>query len=107
MADTLTTLQAMCAQGALYLITPHHLCDEARPISAKMSAEQQAACETWAKGSGYSLYDPRHFERRQVTRIEGPDEKGMVRGYAEDGSFTAGTPAAVLKRLMETALSGG
>lgn len=47
------------------------------------------------------LNRPSSFVRLPIIRIEGPDEKGYIKAFAEDGSWRRGKPAAVLKRLRE------
>lgn len=104
--QTLTTLRSLCDAGALYIITPIHLCQPGGLHAEKMTEEQRAVCERAIAGKTItSLYSPYHFERRLVTRIEGPDDKGRVRGFADDGSYTEGYPPAVLKRLTQTMLA--
>lgn len=104
--QTLTSLRSLCEAGALYVITPIHLCQPGGLHWEKMNAEQRAACEqAVATKQVPPLSSPYHFDRRAVTRIDGPDDKGRVRGFASDGSYTEGYPAGVLKRLAETMLA--
>lgn len=104
--QTLASLRALCDAGALYVITPLHLCQPGGLHLEKMTPEQVAICErSIADRAMPPLLSPYHFERRQVVRIEGPDGKGRYAGYTDDGSFTMGYPAALLKRLTQTMLA--
>lgn len=107
-AHAVTRLQQFLAAGALYVIRVTHRCQPGLHAIAARTPEEQAACAAWSDAQDPKLppTDPRHFEASPVVDLRGPDAKGRYKAVAEDGSFTIGYPAALLKRLTEYALAG-
>jgi hypothetical protein len=88
---------AIHERGALQVLTNAHLCGVYTP----KTSEEQEACALHA----YPLTDPRHFLRLDVVHVTEPTEKGVIRAYAEDGSYTQGYPVDVFRRLREAAVA--
>lgn len=106
MTDALASLQKALTSGLLQFIRLDHACQEGLFAHTARTPEEQAACDTFVAETGFTLKHPRHFRVSPIVAVGDPDERGVCKAKAEDGSLIFGTPEALLARLMEYALAG-
>jgi hypothetical protein len=49
---------------------------------------------------------PRHFVIHDVTRLEGPNDRGQYIAHTKQGDYCMGQPDALLRRLTEAGRAG-
>lgn len=100
-------LQVLLDVGSLKVITSEHadpkkLCapqiEQARKAAEVNGATKEELASIACGGSP----DPAHYVIHDVTRLEGPNHRGLVTAWTDEGDWCQGTPAALLKRLTET-----
>lgn len=84
MPDAVKALHAFMEQEMLYIIT--NVPTEDRSIQELTQEE---------------LRKPSSFICHKVTSLDGPDEKGFMTAFSNEGDWCRGKPEALLSRLLE------